>query len=681
MKLKLNSIIAVLGMTVFASPPSFARKITDLSLLHDANSGLQAKVKFEKGTAGDDHVLYVVWDFVDHGEILHDWPNANTVRVDPIDPEATEAVVSLPSGARRTNAFRVFFARPARTGNYGKLISAIRSAGSAYIDTGHLCTPKCEVFLDFGVLGYTGDGSNNTYKNKNFLGTYSDVDHLSMRAFVYNYGNCNIGCGPDDTKNVAIYPPGSNKPFRPTSGRTKITLTPSIRSVHFVKGTYDLHLDFSFNGATEISQHTLTLFAAKGFTGVSGILPAGVIYSASIKEGLNYVRKMYPAVKDGVAGLWDAIDDKFYPSSGANAFLLTDTQDVPYEEVSFNKQVNDVIIPRDNQISVSHCEMISTRRVSGLSFVRREDGTTRGRVSFTAGASGDVDILYLAWGEIDYGENMEDWPNLKRIGALRPNETSKSFIFEGGLDPQKYYRPFLATAWRPTASKALEYIRSAGEAYVDTGYFVAPTTEIKLDCQTSELSGIFYGVYSTGTEYGVVTRRSNAQVQFEYNQNNKVEWAGNVEAGLTSTRISVKTQGVTIKVSTVANAKTLTKPHLGVDRATMPLFLFAASKKDAETGKIVSTTALGSGCLYGATLIEDGAYKRRFYPSVTEEGTAGLWDQVENKFYPSAGTASFFATDSEGNNIPEAAFPVETVYTSSSAVNGKYSTGFSVRVR
>ena len=152
MKIKLNSIIAVLGMTVFVSPPSFARKITDLSLLHDANSGLQAKVKFEKGTAGDDHVLYLVWDFVDHGAILHDWPNANTVRVDPIDPEATEAVVSLPSGVRRTNAFRAFFARPARTGNYGKLISAIRSAGSAYIDTGHLCTPKCEVFLDFNVL-------------------------------------------------------------------------------------------------------------------------------------------------------------------------------------------------------------------------------------------------------------------------------------------------------------------------------------------------------------------------------------------------------------------------------------------------------------------------------------------------------------------------------------------------
>jgi hypothetical protein len=501
-----------------------------------------------------------------------------------------------------------------------------------------------------------------------------------MRAFVYKYGNCNIGCGPDDTKNVAICPPGG-KTIKPTSGRTKITLTPSIRSVHFVKGTTDFHLPFSFNGATEISQYTLTLFGAKGSKGVSGILPAGVIYSASIKEGLNYVRKMYPAVKDGVVGLWDAIDDKFYPSSGANAFLLTDTQEVPYEEVSFNKQVNDVIIPRDNQISVSHCEMISTRRVSGLSFVLREDGTTRGRVSFTAGASGDVDVLYMAWGEIDYGENMEDWPNLKRIGALRPNETSKSFIFEGGLDPQQYYRPFLATAWRPTASKALEYIRSAGEAYVDTGYFVAPTTEIKLDCQTSELSGPFYGVYSTGTEYGVVTRRSNKQVQLYYNHKNKVEWAGNVEAGLSSERINMMTQGITIKVSTVAKAVTPKYTNLGVDRATMPLFLFAASKKDDATGEIVSTTALGSGCLYGATLIEDGAYKRRFYPSVNENGIAGLWDQVENKFYPSKGANGFHATDSEGNDIPEAAFPVETVYTSSAAVKGKYRVGFGVIVR
>jgi hypothetical protein len=529
-------------------------------------------------------------------------------------------------------------------------------------------------------LGYTGDGSNNTYKNKNFLGTYSDGDHLSMRAFVYNYGNCYIGCGPGDTGLAAICPPGG-KTIKPYSGRTKITLTPSIRRVHFVKDTTDFHLSYSFNGATEISQYTLTLFGAKGSKGVSGILPAGVIYSASIKEGLNYVRKMYPAVKDGVAGLWDAIGDIFYPSSGANAFLLTDPQDVSYEEVSFNKQVNDVIIPRDNQISVSHCEMISTRRVSGLSFVLREDGTTRGRVSFTAGASSDVDVLYLAWGEIDYGENMEDWPNLKRIGALRPNETSKSFIFEGGLDPQQYYRPFLATAWRPTASKALEYIRSAGEAYVDTGYFVAPTTEIKLDCQTSELSGPFYGVYSTGTEYGVVTRRSNKQVQLYYNHKNKVEWAGNVEAGLSSERINMMTQGITIKVSTVAKAVTPKYTNLGVDRATMPLFLFAASKKDDATGEIVSTTAQGSGCLYGASIFEDGVYKRRFYPSVNEEGTAGLWDQVENKFYPSKGANGFYATDSEENDIPEAAFPVETPFTSSAAVMGKYKTGFRILVR
>ena len=676
MKIKLNSIIAVLGMTVFISPPSFARKITDISLLHDANSGFQAKVNFEKGTAGDDHVLYVVWDFVDHGANLRDWPNANTVRVDPIDPEATEAVVSLPSGVRRTNAFRAFFARPARTGDDIKLISAIRSAGSAYIDTGHLCTPKCEVFFDFSVLGYTGDGSNNTYKNKNFLGTYSDGDHLSMRAFVYNYGNCYIGCGPGDTGLAAICPPGG-KTIKPYSGRTKITLTPSIRSVHFVKDTTDFHLSYLFNGATENSQYTLTFFGAQGSKGVSGILPAGVIYSASIKEGLNYVRKMYPAVKDGVAGLWDAVDDEFYPSSGANAFLLTDAQDVSYEEVSFNKQVNDVIIPRDNQISVSHCEMISTRRVSGLSFVCREDGTTRGRVSFTAGASGDVDVLYMAWGEIDYGENMEDWPNLKRIGALQPNETSKSFIFEGGLDPQKYYRPFLATAWRPTASKALEYIRSAGEAYIDTGYFVTPNTEIKLDFQTSEPSGNYYGVYSTGTEYGIVMTGTSTKLLICYNYDGATKWVRNLEHANALARITITTKG--IKLTAGSSSLTGSKDNVGIDQATMPLYVFAASKKEAS--EVIPGGVMKSGLLYGASIFEDGVYKRRFYPSVNEEGAAGLWDQVENKFYPSKGANGFLATDSEGNDIPEFAFPVETPFTSSAAVKGKYRVGFGVIVR
>ena len=81
---------------------------------------------------------------------------------------------------------------------------------------------------------------------------------------------------------------------------------------------YDFSVPCNFNNSsvTDPSSCSLALFGTKYNDGSVGkILPNGIIYNSSIKEKGVFVRRMQPAIKDGIAGLWDAVNDEFYQSA------------------------------------------------------------------------------------------------------------------------------------------------------------------------------------------------------------------------------------------------------------------------------------------------------------------------------------------------------------------------------
>jgi hypothetical protein len=282
---------------------------------------------------------------------------------------------------------------------------------------------------------------------------------------------------------------------------------------------------------------------------------------------------------------------------------------------------------------------------------------------------------------------------MTRLGALSAGETSRSFSITNEMDGTEFYRVFLATAWHPIVPKALAYIRSEGNAYIDTGYNCATNTRVIVDFQypdSAGKNGDFFGMSLTGTDYGFrvlklnnydkriylkIKEQSTGEPNIlkllkdglSYNYRVKMETV----AGWFSARYT--TDGITYNTaSTTYINKIGTK---GFTRATMPLYIFASSQ---DSG--VPHDVMPWGNLFGASIQEDGVFKHQFYPCV-KDGVAGLCDQVENKFYPSAGTAQFLATDTSGAAIAEGAFPVETPFTSSATVVGKYRKGFSVIVR
>lgn len=686
-KMKARAVLFSLSVVVGIAQSAFARMISDISFHYTGSECIKAKVQFEKGTTGDDHVLYVVWDDVDRGGNLTDWPNANAVRVDPIAPEATEAIVELPSAVKASSVFRAFFVEPKRTGNFDKLISCIRSAGGAYINTEHCCTKNCEVMFDFAIPEYSA-------AKYALFGATPCGDNFTLRvAFGHDdwrWWWCYTDGGTGFTEE-RLDLGGTSAYAGPTRSTITVSAAEKMWRLYRKYDSSEVTGSYYYGVGTNDSPRPMYVFAnCNRNNNAELIVLKGVVYAFSIKESGSYVRKMYPAVKENTPGLWDAVNDKFYPSATESPFYDVETNGVSFAECSFNQVVDDIVISREQQISVSNPDHVSARKVNSLSFSRKPSGGSRVTVGMTTGKSGEVEIAYLAWGDKDYGADSAAWPNMTRLGTLSAGETSRSFSITNEMDGTEFYRVFLATAWHPIVPKALSYIRSEGNAYIDTGYNCATNTKIKVDFQFPDCIqatiGDYFGMYSTGTKYGIrlVKVGQNRLIDYCLNKDGETTWINKIGDISLTQNYFVKTtvlgrymnatytaDGVTDTSKTVNHSNSMK----GVDRATLPLYIFASSQ---DSG--VPLHVMPWGNLFGASIQEDGVFKRQFYPCV-KDGVAGLCDQVENKFYPSAGTASFLATDTSGAAIAEGAFPVETPFTSSATVEGEYRMGFSVIVR
>ena len=178
---------------------------------------------------------------------------------------------------------------------------------------------------------------------------------------------------------------------------------------------------------------------------------------------------------------------------------------------------------------------------------------------------------------------------------------------------------------------------------------------------------------STGTLYGVVFQKIKNYERYDYsfNKAGTTTWVGYLNC-TPQLRQRAKMTSVGKYFSLTFPAKSYSTSSnvasQGVDRTNLPLFIFARSAYDGDG--YTAGSILPHGLLFGATIQEDGEYRRLFYPCV-KGGVAGLCDFVENTFYPSLGQTAFLAADANGVSYPEAAFPGETVFTASPVAKAK----------
>ena len=297
-------------------------------------------------------------------------------------------------------------------------------------------------------------------------------------------------------------------------------------------------------------------------------------------------------------------------------------------------------------------------------------------VQFEAGTAGDKHALYYAWSNdgVDKGGQIESWPNVVRIGLIGDDATSMAFELP---PPANVLGSYAARAFLAATDKDFDYfiagVKSSGEAtcYVDTGFCpVGGSTIVVVDCLMNSTKGqqsLFAcnDGASTSLSFGAYINGSAASGgKWAFHCNNG-SGAWNMASALTvsaSDRVRVRMDSVPSSpkgsVTVVSTGQTYTKTGSAAHNNTSAVSLYLAARHSSSGATTPSATTF-----YSCVITNAGVCVRDFRPAV-KFGVAGMWDAVNNVFYPSTGTKALTAV---GTNLTYAVVDGDTVVASSVA--------------
>lgn len=181
----------------------------------------------------------------------------------------------------------------------------------------------------------------------------------------------------------------------------------------------------------------------------------------------------------------------------------------------------------------------------------------------------------------------------------------------------------------PSGYKRLEYIKSSGTQYIDTGFKPNQNTRVVMDVTPVDVilgkmwcafgvrqNNIYFGLYKAST--------SNMNLTWFYGSNYSnyftVDYAKRHNLEVNKNEASVD------GISKSYAAQTF--------QFTIPLFLLC----DNAAG---SPTSAGAALLYSCQIYDNGTLIRDFIPCKNASGVIGLWDDVNSVFYQNAGSGTF----------------------------------------
>lgn len=181
----------------------------------------------------------------------------------------------------------------------------------------------------------------------------------------------------------------------------------------------------------------------------------------------------------------------------------------------------------------------------------------------------------------------------------------------------------------PSGYTRLEYIKSTGTQYIDTGFRPNQDSRVICDYQlTSSASGQtpFMGRTSVSVDTLGIFYGDASTIAFDYGTNRA-----------TDNTISIRSRMLVDfnKNIVTYNGKQKTLPP-ATFQSTATLTIFAR-----HTGSNVLQFATGK--LYACQIYDNGTIIRDFIPCKNASGVVGLWDSVNSSFYSNAGSGVFIA--------------------------------------
>lgn len=247
-------------------------------------------------------------------------------------------------------------------------------------------------------------------------------------------------------------------------------------------------------------------------------------------------------------------------------------------------------------------------------------------ITFAFGAQDTFDYeLFVGHGPTDAGEDKYGWANFERVTDVAFDQTSFTWEVPPALRDGRFMRFFLMQTSNIGVAMAheLEWVKSTSQQYVLTGF--NPSTRTVVDFRfgdvTYEATTAFFGQNWTGSRY-LLNQQSNS---FYFHGKSGISFGGQPQPN-TDYRVVVD------------------------DESRLLLYANGVLKANVNpTRDVASNSQLAIfGCNNGANLssfrfyrmkiaaIGTGSYiARDFVPALNHDGVAGLYDNVNNVFYPS----------------------------------------------
>lgn len=174
----------------------------------------------------------------------------------------------------------------------------------------------------------------------------------------------------------------------------------------------------------------------------------------------------------------------------------------------------------------------------------------------------------------------------------------------------------------------VEYIESAGEQYIDTGFIPTTNSKMWLDFYpTVKQSKIFAGCRVSGESEGFTINSGGKKSADQFAAFGD---SGNTVIGAHS--VGRHTVSIERGLFTYDGVKTVAAENATLN-STYSVYLFACN---------MDGVTLQSACrIYACKLWDNGVLMRDFVPCVKHDGEAGMYDKVNGVFYGNAGTGEF----------------------------------------
>lgn len=191
--------------------------------------------------------------------------------------------------------------------------------------------------------------------------------------------------------------------------------------------------------------------------------------------------------------------------------------------------------------------------------------------------------------------------------------------------------------------KEIEYLRSTGTQYIDTGYKPNQNTRIELVGETSS-KGENLAWFGGRTQNGV-----NAFVLWQIGDNFRMDY-GSTQFTIDLLNIDVNTKYLIDWNQNNFQVNSTEYANVATDSFTSPvtLTLFGLQSFNAESANVINNTTidknLASLKLYSCKIYDNDTLVRDFIPVIDYDGVAGLYDKVEKELY--------YNKNSDGDDFP-----------------------------